>query len=159
MTNVLNLKVHAFQSMEKIASNLNEKIAGLNVQAIFYNRTSLLTGNFEIIVEEPQVVEIEKIVEKLIEVPVEVEKEIIKEVPLKIVNQIKKQRGATSQYRGVCKKGSKWYAMIQVDGIKHWCGSYFHETDAAEAYDKKAFELLGDRAILNFPQNFEKVAK
>ena len=72
---------------------------------------------------------------------------------------IKKQRGATSQYRGVCKKGHKWYAMIQHDGKKHWCGSYFHEMEAAEAYDRKAFELKGIEAILNFSENYiEKAA-
>lgn len=41
--------------------------------------------------------------------------------------------------------------MIQRNGKKYWLGSYTSEMEAAEAYDRKAIELLGKGAILNFP--------
>lgn len=153
---VITLNVKRFDAKD-IATKLNDALSNKNlaIDGIFFDAQSWLKGNITIIVEPQKEIPVLTPVEIIKEI------EVIKEVPLKIVNQIKKQRGASSQYRGVCKKGSKWYAMIQVDGKKHWCGSYFHETDAAEAYDRKAYELLGERsmAILNFPQNFEKVAK
>jgi len=149
MPKVITVPVTSFTSHEKLAQALNEAVTDKNVQGIFFNKSSLLKGEFEIHTSEPSV----------IEKPIIQEVEKIVEVPLKIVNQVKKQRGASSQYRGVCKKGSRWYAMIQVDGKKHWCGSYLSEMAAAEAYDKKAYELLGDKAVLNFPENFAKGAK
>jgi len=154
MIKTVNIPVNKF-SVATVIQEINKHVAGRNVEGIFFNPTSLLKGTLEIYTAEPTVVEkpVVKEIEKLVEVPVEV----IKEVPLKIVNQVKKQRGASSQYRGVCKKGSKWYAMIQVDKKKHWCGSYSHEMAAAEAYDKKAYELLGDKAVFNFPENYTEV--
>ena len=140
-------------SVASVIQEINKHAAGRNVEGIFFNPTSLLKGTLEIYTAEPTI--IEKPVIQEIEVPVEV----IKEVPLKIVNQVKKQRGASSQYRGVCKKSSRWYAMIQVDKKKHWCGSYLSEMQAAEAYDKKAIELLGNDAVLNFPENYTERAK
>ncbi|WP_107842020.1 hypothetical protein [Metasolibacillus meyeri] len=145
----VNIPISRFQSLESIVAEINQAAEGKTIEGIFLNRTSLLKGEIDIVFSPPQIVEVEKVVEK----------EVIKEVPLKVINQVKKQRGATSQYRGVTKKGNRYYAMIQVDGKKHWCESYFHEILAAEAYDKKAYELLGDKAILNFPENYEKVAK
>lgn len=144
MTKTVNIPVSRL-SVAQAIKEINKHVEGRNVQGVFFNPTSLLKGTLEIHTEEPRTVEIEKIVEKLVEVEVE------KEVPLKIVNQVKKQRGATSQYRGVSKKGDRYYAMIQHAGKRHWCGSYLSEMAAAEAYDKKAKELLGDNAVLNFP--------
>ncbi|MCT6924599.1 hypothetical protein [Metasolibacillus sp.] len=149
MNEVITIPVSRFKSLDNIIAEINKSVDGKTVKGIFLNRTSLLKGEIEIITSPPQIVEVEKVVEK----------EVIKEVPLKVINQVKKQRGATSQYRGVAKKGNHYYAMIQVNGKKHWCGSYLHESAAAEAYDKKAYELLGDKAILNFPENYEKAAK
>lgn len=158
MAKTVHIPVSKF-SGSQVVEIIKKHVVGRNLKDINFNSTNLLKGTVEIQTEDPQTIEIEKIVEKLVEVPVE--KEVVKEVPLKIVNQVKKKRGATSQYRGVCKKGSKWYSMIQVKGEKHWCGSYFHEIDAAEAYDKKAVELLGEDAIevVNFPETYLKGAK
>ena len=141
MTKVLNIPVSRL-SVAQVVQEINKHTDGHNVKGIFFNPTSLLKGNLEIYVDEPRV----------IETVVEVEKEVIKEVPLKIINQVKKQRGASSQYRGVTKKGNHYYSMIQRNGKKYWLGSYTSELEAAEVYDKKAIELLGKGAILNFPQ-------
>lgn len=149
MIKTVNIPVSKF-SVAQVIKEINRHIAGCNVEGIFFNPTSLTKGTIDIYTAEPIVIEKPVIheVEKLVEVPVEV----IKEVPLKIVNQVKKQRGASSQYRGVSKKGNRWYAMIQVDKKKHWCGSYLSEVAAAEAYDRKAIELSGNNAVLNFPE-------
>lgn len=139
MAKVINIPVSRLSVVE-VVKEINKKVSGYNVSGIFFHPTSLFKGNLEIILDEPRTIEVEKIVEK----------EVIKEVPLKVVHQVKKQRGATSQYRGVAKKGDKYYAMIQRHGKKYWCGSYTSELEAAEAYDRKAIELLGKGAILNF---------
>ena len=141
MIKTVNIPVSKF-SVASVIQEINKHVAGRNVEGIFFNPTSLLKGTLEIYTADPT----------KIEVPIIQQVEVIKEVPLKIVNQVKKQRGASSQYRGVCKKGNRWYAAIQVDGKKYPCGYHLSEMEAAEAYDKKAIELLGDDAVLNFPE-------
>lgn len=68
-------------------------------------------------------------------------------------NQLPQKTG-TSRYKGVHweKERGKWRAQI-----KHTCkqmrlGRYASEKDAAKAYDKKAKELFGEFAYLNFPR-------
>jgi len=68
---------------------------------------------------------------------------------------IKKQRGVyTSIYKGVCFESRyklKWLASIKVGGVQMYIGRYPTEEEAARAYDKKAKELFGEFAYLNFP--------
>ncbi len=61
--------------------------------------------------------------------------------------------GKTSRYKGVCwHKGSKKFvAQITFKGKKIWLGYFKDEIAAAKAYDKKARELFGEFAYLNFP--------
>ena len=60
---------------------------------------------------------------------------------------------AKSKYKGVKqKKNKKWEANIQFNKKKIYIGSFDNEDDAGRAYDKKATELFGDFARLNFPQ-------
>lgn len=40
-----------------------------------------------------------------------------------------------------------------------YLGYFTDEVEAAKAYDKKAYELHGDKAILNFPENLEEYKK
>lgn len=159
MSKVITVPVTTFTSHDKLAQTLNEAVADKNVQGIFFNKTSLLSGQFEILIDTPKVITVEKPVFHEVEKIIEVEKCIEKEVPLKIVNQVKKRRGSSSQYRGVCRKGEKWYAMLQYNHKKHWCGSHLHEMAAAEAYDRKAIELMGAKAVdvMNFPDNYKEV--
>jgi len=58
-----------------------------------------------------------------------------------------------SGYKGVSFSSShkKWYAIIKNNGKSLWIGGYDNKTDAAIAYDKKAIELYGEFARLNFP--------
>lgn len=60
----------------------------------------------------------------------------------------------TSGYRGVSlnKKEGKYAAQLTVDSKFHWLGWHKTPESAAIAYDAKAFELLGQKAKLNFPE-------
>lgn len=58
----------------------------------------------------------------------------------------------TSRFKGVSlrKKNKKWYAQIKHKRKAIWIGEYKDETKAAKAYDRKAKELFGEFAHLNF---------
>lgn len=59
----------------------------------------------------------------------------------------------TSGYIGVSlrKNSSMWEATLQHKHKAYYLGSYKDPKEAAMVRDKKALELLGDKAILNFP--------
>ena len=69
------------------------------------------------------------------------------------INLKKTQRKTSSQYKGVSwnKYYEKWKACIKKDDILYHIGYFYDEVDAAKAYDKKAKELHGEFARLNFP--------
>lgn len=75
--------------------------------------------------------------------------------PLKKVANRSKTR--TSKYRGVSRSNvrNKWLSYITSTGKQFNLGGFDLEIQAALAYDKKAKELFGDKAILNFPDTFE----
>lgn len=59
---------------------------------------------------------------------------------------------SASKYKGVCwdKNRKKWTARIGLNRTLMFIGRYDFETSAARAYDKKARELFGEFAWLNF---------
>ena len=63
-----------------------------------------------------------------------------------------KVKGGTSKYKGVSynKKLNKWQAESKKDHKHYYIGIFDSEEKAARAYDKKAKELFGDFAWLNF---------
>ena len=65
----------------------------------------------------------------------------------------RRSHGGTSKFKGVSlnKINNKWQAQIKHNRKSMWIGQYEKETEAAKAYDKKARELFGDFAHLNFP--------
>jgi len=63
------------------------------------------------------------------------------------------RNGCSSNYVGVCWKPArrKWQAQIKHNGIVTSLGFFRYERDAAIVRDRKAKELRGDFAYLNFP--------
>mgnify|MGYP006281217575 FL=1 len=59
-----------------------------------------------------------------------------------------------SRYRGVSPVGDKWQAVLGYDGDVHYLGLFDDEVEAAKARDRKAYELAGEFAYLNFPDDF-----
>ncbi len=66
------------------------------------------------------------------------------------VQKIKK----SSKYKGVSwdKSKSKWVSAIKKNYKRINLGRFLNEEEAAKAYDKKAIELFGEFAYLNFPE-------
>lgn len=58
-----------------------------------------------------------------------------------------------SRYRGVTPMGDKWRAVVSHNGRTHYVGVYDTEIEAALARDRKAVELAGEFAVLNFPKS------
>jgi len=63
-------------------------------------------------------------------------------------------RGGTSQYRGVCRHGTKWSADIGHLSVRVHIGLFVEEIEAARAHDRKAIELHGQYAYLNLPDEW-----
>lgn len=67
-----------------------------------------------------------------------------------------KRKGFTSQYRGVYVRSSgRFHARIKVEGQQVYLGSYWHEKNAALAYDRAARFFYGPFASCNFPSILE----
>lgn len=62
--------------------------------------------------------------------------------------------GRASVYVGVYPKGNKWRASITCRGVFYYLGLYDDPVAAAKARDRKAYELHGPFAYLNFPEDF-----
>ncbi len=63
-----------------------------------------------------------------------------------------------SGYKGVCwhKRINKWQSYIRFQSKRIFLGYFADKVEAAKAYDKKAEELFGEFACLNFPkENYE----
>jgi len=63
-------------------------------------------------------------------------------------------RNSISKYKGVTyhKRNKKWEAKIILNGKFIYLGGFDDEIEAALAYDRKAAELFGEFAYLNFPR-------
>lgn len=64
------------------------------------------------------------------------------------------KQNSSSRYKGLSwqRQYNKWYARISYKGKGIYLGRYDDETEAALAYDRKAEQLFGEFAYLNFPQ-------
>jgi hypothetical protein len=71
---------------------------------------------------------------------------------------VPKRAHATSCYKGVSwdTRAGKWRAKIKSHGKAYELGLFVSEIEAALAYDRKARELFGPFARLNFPDEPEK---
>ncbi len=68
----------------------------------------------------------------------------------------KKNIESSSKYIGVYwhTQSDAWRARITIDQKRKHLGNFKLEIDAAKAYDKKCYELYGDKAKLNFPEDY-----
>ena len=64
-------------------------------------------------------------------------------------NQRPKKK-CTSQYQGVTFHGGSWESRIKKNRRPIYIGRFTSEIEAAQAYDKKAQEIYGEFACLNF---------
>jgi len=63
--------------------------------------------------------------------------------------------GGTSRFVGVSRKrDDKWQASIVCHAKFYYLGLFDDEVEAAKARDRKAYELHGEYAYLNFPEDF-----
>lgn len=62
-------------------------------------------------------------------------------------------KNSSSRFKGVwwSKWKSKWEVTIKKNMVTMYLGSFASEEDAAKAYDKKATEIYGEDAAINFP--------
>ncbi len=67
---------------------------------------------------------------------------------------MKSQKNSTSKYKGVCWhiKRKRWRVQIKLNYKNIHIGYFTCEKEAAKAYDKKAKELFGEFARLNFKE-------
>jgi hypothetical protein len=61
----------------------------------------------------------------------------------------------SSDFVGVFRKGNKWQAEFTYKRKKHYLGLYDDPVEAAKVRDRKAYELAGEFAYLNFPEDFK----
>ena len=61
-------------------------------------------------------------------------------------------QGGRSKFKGVYFRRGMWNASIKCGDKKYNLGDFYYEEDAALVYDKKARELFGEFAYLNFPE-------
>lgn len=66
----------------------------------------------------------------------------------------KAPRGGSSQFVGVYRYKDKWAANVTRQGKCYYLGIFEDEVAAAKARDRKARELHGEYAYLNFPEDF-----
>ena len=65
-------------------------------------------------------------------------------------------RGGSSRFVGVSRRAGKWEAKIMYRGKRFYLGRFDDEVEAAKARDRKAHELHGPYAYLNFPEDFRR---
>ncbi|MEE3805425.1 AP2/ERF family transcription factor [Lysinibacillus fusiformis] len=68
----------------------------------------------------------------------------------------KRSRNKTG-FRGVViRENGRFRAVIKKEKKRIYVGTFPHPEQAAKAYDQKAYEFYGEKAILNFPENIDE---
>ncbi|MHC4520512.1 MAG: HNH endonuclease, partial [Planctomycetota bacterium] len=68
----------------------------------------------------------------------------------------KAPRGGSSQFVGVYRYRDKWVAHVTHRGKYYYVGVFADDVEAAKARDRKAYELHGQYAYLNFPHDLAR---
>ncbi|CAI2375766.1 unnamed protein product [Moneuplotes crassus] len=71
----------------------------------------------------------------------------------------KKQLRRRSRYIGVSRNNDNWQALINVDQVKNYIGTFTDELEAAKAYDLYSVAIRGQGAALNFDYSAEEMLK
>jgi hypothetical protein len=65
-------------------------------------------------------------------------------------------RGGSSRFVGVYRHGDKWQAEVRYRGEYFYAGLFDDEVEAAKARDRKAYELNGEHAYINRPEDLRR---
>jgi hypothetical protein len=68
-------------------------------------------------------------------------------------------RGGSSRFVGVTRRGERWVAQISNRGEHFYLGLYDDEIEAAKVRDRKAYELNGEFAYINLPEELARWLK
>lgn len=132
MSNI-TVEVKYTTDLSETINEINHLItsSGKNIKNIYFEKTGLLKGKINVILEDPK-------------------------VNYKLTNAINRKK--TSKYNGVYwdKAKNKWKWQIRHNA-KKYSGSANSEYDAALAYDEICYKLRKQDAILNFPELYEVV--
>ena len=77
---------------------------------------------------------------------------------LENARNLRPRKGTSSSFAGVYQRRGvpeKWYAAVEAGDEKVYLGPFDDEIEAARARDRKARQLHGEFAYLNFPEEFE----
>ncbi|CAI2374815.1 unnamed protein product [Moneuplotes crassus] len=77
--------------------------------------------------------------------------------PKKAKSSTKKLLRRRSKYIGVSKNNENWQALINVDKVKNYIGTFVDELEAAKVYDLYSVAIRGDEASLNFDYTAEEM--
>lgn len=80
-----------------------------------------------------------------------------KTVVVNAENKVQIRQKNSSGYKGVAKHGNKFKAYITIKRKTKYLGLYPLIEQAAKVYDREAYELFGDKAILNFPDEYRNM--
>ncbi|CAI2370163.1 unnamed protein product [Moneuplotes crassus] len=69
----------------------------------------------------------------------------------------KKHLRRRSKYIGVSRNNANWQALINIDQIKRYIGTFGEELQAARAYDLYSVAMKGEEASLNFNYSSEEM--
>ena len=128
MADVITVPVTTFTTLEQVIHKINEVVAerDLDIRHIGYNKSSLLKGEIEILVNPHRIERYER--------------------PSKF------KEDATSQFYCVFKKNGKWHYKFGRKNEKYLGGGYDTEIEAALAYDRHVFAVDGHALKTNFPE-------
>ncbi len=72
--------------------------------------------------------------------------------PAENLRAARPRAGTRSRFIGVFPRGNRWWAAVTYQREQFYLGTFDDEAEAARARDRKAVELFGEFARLNFPR-------